>query len=543
MKISVQQFAGVAPSVPPRYLKDSQAQVAENADVRGYSLKSLKGLSSSYFTLTKAGTIESLYRFGQDVATANRPTQYWFHWAEDVDVCRGQISGDTSEWTYYTTESGAPKATYSTIALGAGTNYPSVSRDLGLPAPGTGPTAVSDGAAADGAEETTAVYAYTWVATEAGLTVESAPSPASGNVTINNNTTVTLNGFESVPTGGYSITHKRIYRSVDGTYLFVKEIAVATASTTDTAAPDYLAEELPSLYWAEPPDDLRGLTNLPNGTMAGFVGRDVYFCDPYRPYAWPEPYRQALDYPVVGLGAIDTTLVVLTTGVPYLIQGSHPDSVVVVRSEVEQACVSKRSVVSMGGGVVYASPDGLVLITTGGAKVLTQSLYEREDWQALNPESMHAYGHDNKYVAFYDTGSEQGSIVYDFTIGQFTTSALYATAGYQDLQDDRLYLVNGSKQVVSWDDGAELSYTWRSKKFSMPRTTSFALAQVYAESYDDLTFKLYVNGVLAHTQTVTGLRHFRLPATPGDLFEFQLEGTDEVFAVNIAQSAEELAEV
>jgi len=282
--------------------------------------------------------------------------------------------------------------------------------------------------------------------------------------------------------------------------------------------------------------------------VAGFKGRDIYLSEPYRPYAWPETYTQTVDYPVVGLGSIDTTLVVLTTGTPYYLQGSHPDAMVLVTSDLEQACASKRSIVSMDGVVVYASPDGLVALTPSGSRILTEQLFERADWQAFDPASMHAYGHDRQYIAFYDNGVDQGCIIqgciiYDFVTGSISQSSIYADAAFRDLQDDALYLLDGSKNVVSWEGGSAQAYTWKSKRFTMPRETSFALAQIYAESYSDLTFKFYGDGVLLHTQTVTGRGHFRLPATPAHDIEFQLEGTDEVFAVNIAQSAEELAQV
>ena len=92
--------------------------------------------------------------------------------------------------------------------------------------------------------------------------------------------TVSLSGFGSVPSAGYITTHRRIYRSVSGIYLFVKEIPISDANFTDDVKPDDLGEELPTLTWSEPPQTLSGLINLPNGIMAGFTGRDVYFCDP-----------------------------------------------------------------------------------------------------------------------------------------------------------------------------------------------------------------------------------------------------------------------
>jgi hypothetical protein len=546
VKLSIQSFGGIAPRIRPRYLAESQAQVAENCTVDGQSLRPLNGFGSTLLTLAKSGTIESLYRFGQSVAAGSRPTQYWFHWTEDVDVCRGQIAGDPSEWTFYTGETFSPKATYNNIALtGGGTAYPLVSRDLGLPAPTGNCTATVDAAALpDGESLSTAVYVYTWVATEAGLTMESPPSPASASVDFHSASTITVDSFDVVPTGNYNITHKRIYRSVAGTYFYVGEILAAATSFVDTNEPDFLGEELPTLTWSNPPSGLRGLTNLPNGVMAGFVTRDVYFCDPYHPYAWPTGYMQSLDYPVVGLGTIDTTLVALTTGVPYLIQGSHPDSMVVVESDIRQACVSKRSIVSMAGSVFYASPDGLVRISAGGSQVVTDEIMTREQWQALSPSTIHAYGHDNKYIGFYDTGAEQGSFILDLSRNTFAMSDLYAVTGYVDLQDDSLYLVNADKTLVEWGVGAVTNYVWRSKKFTMPRVVSFAAAEVDAEAYP-VTAKFYIDSAVApfYTQTVASRLPFRLPVAPGLEWEVQLEGSVEVFAVNLGSSMGELSSV
>ena len=72
----------------------------------------------------------ALYRFGQDTVSDNN---YWFHWLQDVDVCRSQIAGDVSEWTFFTGD-GGPKATYNALALSS-SNYPTESRPLGLPSP------------------------------------------------------------------------------------------------------------------------------------------------------------------------------------------------------------------------------------------------------------------------------------------------------------------------------------------------------------------------------------------------------------------------
>lgn len=388
----------------------------------------------------------------------------------------------------------------------------------------------------------TRVYTWTWVNKESGFEFESGPSAASASTEAYPEQAVTVSGRAAVP-AGYNVTHWRLYRSVAGVYLFVAEIPVAEVSYTDTIEAELLAEELPSLTWSPPPADLAGLTNLPNGIMAGFVGRDVYFCDPYHPHAWPQNYVQSLDYPVVGLGRMDTTLAVLTRGTPYFIQGSHPDSMVAVRSDLEQACASKRSIVSTNGVVIYASPDGLVLLSPGGSKVLTENLFTRAQWQTyFRPESIHAYSHDMKYIGFYDNGTVQGGFIFDPTSGQFILHDIYVGAGYSDLRRDKLFVSFSDRTIKEWLAGTNKAYIWKSKKFTLPNVTSFSCAQLEAETYP-ITAKFYIDNTLVYTQTVSDRNPFRLPAAPGRDMEVQIEGTSDVFALSVAHSMQELAGV
>lgn len=535
---SIKSFGGIAPKTPPRYLQDSQAQTAMNCPVFKGSIQPISNLGASVADLAKSGTIKSLYRFGQDIVS---DSNYWFHWTTDVDVCRSQIAGDTSEWTFFTGD-GIPKATYSSIAI-SGSNYPAVARPLGLAAPVSAPTATANSfSGTDGLLETR-VYAMTWVNKESGFEFESAPSPASNSVDVRTGQTVALTNFPSAPGGDYIVSHRRIYRAVSGVFLFVAEIAASASNYTDSVAPDSLGEALPTTTWAAPPATLKGLTNLPNGLMAGFTGRDIYFCDPYHPHAWPESYTQTLDFPIVGLGRMDTTLAVLTKGTPYLIQGTHPDNMAVVKADIEQACVSKNSIVSLLGGVLYAAPDGLMLLSSGGSRIVTENLFDFKQWQAFfNPSSIHAYQHDNQYIAFYNNGSQSGGFIFDIRSGQFILHDMYADAGYHDLLRDKLFLaLNASgNKVKPWGYGSAKSYTWRSKKFTLPQVMGFSCAQLEAEAYP-MTLKFYLDSVLYHTQTVQNRDPFRLPAKVGRDLELQVEGSNEVFSLAVANSMTELA--
>lgn len=388
----------------------------------------------------------------------------------------------------------------------------------------------------------TRVYTYTWVSKDNGYEFESAPAPASDQISPLYGQTVTLQGFDTVPTGGYNVTHKRIYRSTAGIYLYVGETTAAASDFVDDVPAEALGEQLPSLNWTDPPDDLEGLTNLPNGMMAGFVGRDVYFCEPYRPHAWPEVYMQTVDYPVVGLGRMDTTLAVLTTGVPYLMQGTHPDSIAVVKSDLEQACVSKKSIVSFGSAVVYAAPDGLMMLSSGGSRIITEGLFNYEQWQTyFAPESIHAYQNDNQYIAFYDNGSTQGGFIYDMKSGQFILHDIYAVSGYRDLQRDKLFLAFSDRSIKVWQGGSTKAYTWKSKKFTMPEPMSFSCAQLEAETYP-VTMTVILDGATLYSKSVSSRNPFRLPAKPvGRDWEILVEGGAEVFSVALGTSMTELA--
>ena len=536
--VQMKTFGGISPKVSPRLLADNQAQTALNCSVFSGTLIPLPNVGSSVTTLTKVGTPLTIYRFGQDAVS---DTNYWFHWTTDVDVARSQIAGDTSEWTFYT-DGTQPKATYSSLAL-SGSDYPTVSRPLGLPAP-TSACSVSAGSVPSGSTATpeTRNYTYTMVSKESGFEFESAPAAASADVDAVPGQTITVGSFASIPSG-YNVTHRRIYRATAGTYLFVAEITAATSSYADDKLAEDLGEALPTTTWLPPPDTLKGLINLPGGVMAGFKGRDVYFCDPYHPHAWPVQYMQSLDYPVVGLGRMDTTLAVMTTGVPYLIQGSHPDSMTVVKSELEQACASKRSIVSFNGAVIYASPDGLVMLSSNGSKIITEQYFTRAQWQAyFLPTSIHAYQHDLKYIGFYNNGTTSGGFIYDTTSGVLTLHDIYATAGFNDLQIDKLFLTFSDRSVKPWLTGSNKTYTWKSKKFTFPKPMSMACAQLDAEAYP-VTAKFYVDGSLIHTETVASRTPFRLPDGSGRDWEVQLEGNTEVFGFAMAQSMTELSGV
>lgn len=355
--------------------------------------------------------------------------------------------------------------------------------------------------------------------------------------------TANISGFPMIVTGysGAPITGIRIYRATEGVYQLVAQIPMPSGVYNDSQSANQLAEALPSLTWLPPPATLIGLVSMPNGMLCGFDSaspRDVYICDPYHPHAWPIANVQTVDYPVVGLGVMDTTLAVLTKGRPFFIQGTDPSSMVQVEADIRQACISKRSIVSANGVVYYASPDGLVMLSSNGSQILTLGQFTRAQWQAINPSTITATFFDNKYIAFFSGG---GGFIYDMLTNQFMNHTLSCTASYVDMENEILYLGLSSGNIVEWAAGSDtLSMDWKSKKFSMTQITGFSCAKLQAENYP-MTVLIYADENLIQTKTVTSKAPFRLPAVQAKDWEVEIQGSYEVYAFVIAQSMQEIA--
>ena len=520
-------------------LQPNQAQVASNTRLWTGALEALPAKLT-----TKTGLnvlTETIYRFGQDTPG---DTNYWFTWNDHVHVVKGPIAGDTTERTYYTGD-GYPKVTNNAVALTA-VPYPSTAYRLGIPSPTMAPFTVVNNAGDTTETLETRAYVYTYVSQWGEEGQPSDPTlvdlyPASQTVTLT---------FGTVPTGNYNLGSIRVYRTAVGTsgtnYYFVNEVPVASATYTDNVLGTDLGEPIPSLTWAMPPEDLDGLTALPNGFLAGFSGRDIYFSEAYYLHAWPIEYSQSVDYPIVALGQFGQSVVVLTTGSPYMLTGSDPASMTLQKLDFEQACLSAKSVCRLGSGVVYASPDGLAYIGPDGMNILTADFFTRKEWQTLNPASIIGEQHDNRYYAFFDDGVNKGGFILDpkSNGSPFIFTDQYFTGLYNDLRNDALYGVR--QGTISKLEGSTsvLSYTWRSKQFLLPKPLNFKCAQVIAGDYTSITVKFYVDGVLVHTASPTSQAPFQLPGGyKGRVLEVELSGTSTVVAVHVAESMEELRNV
>ena len=484
---------------------------------------------------------QTIYRMGRDVAS---DTQFWLSWASAVHAVTGLVADDTTERTYYTGD-GTPKVTNTVLGLAA-PPYPTASRPLGLPRPAAAPTVAVIPGGSSTVTQSTYFYVYTYV-NDWGW--ESAPSPVSAAVTRGDDVGTTISGFSTVPAGNYNVAAIRIYRTQTGAsgatqFFFLRELVYGSTTTTDDNRE--LQNQLETINWDAAPDDLTYLTAMWNGMLAGISNGAVRFCETNVPYAWPPTYEVLPpDSKPVALGVFGQSLLVLTNNRPLIVAGSSPDSMDHMPMPTSQACVAPRSVVSMGGGVAWASEDGLCWFGDGGAKVLTAGAMTREDWQALVPSTIIGQHYEGLYFGSYDPGGGRKGFIVNPTLddGIFFLDTGYPAMHFDELRD-QLYVLSGTN-VQKWDAGTAMTYRFRSKRFMMPYPLNFSCAQVLADTYP-VTVRVYADDWVTpkHTEIVASRRGFRLPSGfAADAWQVEIEGTGAVQAVHLATSMQELQAV
>lgn len=531
MKISAfTGFLGAAPAADPRLLPDNVGTVAKNVRLtRG----DVRPLNAPLNVATVPGGRKTIYRMGRD---APSDSSYWLSWNTEVDCIRSFNPEDTTERTIFT-GSGSPKWTNNVFGL-ATAPYPTAARELGVPAPTTAVTVAINTNPATGTEED--VFVVCTFVNDLGE--EGAPGPVSAKVKIKPGALLDISNLPAIPSGNYGLTMRRLYCSkVSDTttdlYLGAEVAAAATSAQINHSA---LNDVLQTNDYTMPPADGHSIVELWNGIAAMISGRAVRFCEERLIYAWPTDYSMPLGDKPVGLGVFDQVLLVLTTGRPAIITGQTPSGMSLAPISLDQSCVAKRSIVTFGHTVCWASPDGLMAMSSSGPKNLTAGAMTREDWQALNPSTIKGVAYDNRYYGFYDNGTPGAFVVDPTKPGALVFLDYDADAAHRDPVNNQMYFVSGAN-VKKFDAGTAGTFTVKSKVHRVPAPVTFICAQVIADSYTNVVFKLYANGVLKHTRTVTNQRGFALPqGFVANDWQIEVSGQSPVLAAHIATDWTEL---
>ncbi len=421
-------------------------------------------------------------------------------------------------------------------------------------------------------------YVYTFVN---DLGEESAPSLPSSTILRPDGVSVTVTTPTDTPSGtsaDYFITTKRIYRAATGStgtaFRFVAEVPLAQADYVDVLTDTELGEVLASDNWALPPSDLEGILALPNGVMVGFRRNQLCFSAQNHPHAWPVEYRLNTDTYIVGIGNIDTTVVIGTESFLYVASGNDPATYSMSKFEVPHAASSKLSFAYITGmGVVFSGPDGLMVCAgIGQVRNLTQGVFTRRQWQALDPTSIFSVAHNDIYFMFWESGSARGCYAVDLRADGFgvVEMAFHASAAYVDPVEDKLYLVLDydnepddallpvppelpayvdARTIYEFEGNSQvlMTYRWRSKLWLEPIPAWYEIAQVRRgpDATGNLVINFYGDDTLLDSIVISSDDEFTLSEPPDGepygTFYYEVIGTDTVRVLQAANDVTELA--
>lgn len=525
--IRLRGFSGEVPKVDPFYLPDSAAAEVMNASLQRGSLSPFRSASPQEFEFSSQ--MQSIYLMGAE----------WLGWNHPTDVAPGPVATDR---LYITHQSTPP-----TMWLD-GNEVP-----LRMPNPSTRPSiTLPSGATVDEDLAESILYAYTWVTS---LGEETGPSPLSNRVKWSPGISVTINDLPSTPpVANRFINGKRIYRAVTSAsgvtdLYYVAQISAAAVTYIHNLETAPIAEAITTKDFDPAPSNLRGITAMPNGIMAGFAGKVLYFCEPFQPHAWPMAYSQTLTDTIIGLAAFGTTLAVLTTGQPYIVQGMHPDSMAMQKMEQPFPCMSKRGIVDMGYQAIYPSTDGLVAVSEGGAQLISKSLWTREQWLAMQPTTMIAGRFGSYYGFTYTPTSGSRHLVLIDTSGG-DTSVLRSDEAplsiYTHIESGRTFFLGSDRITVRAFDSRtqpKKTFRWRSKPYRLPYPQSFGAMRIDTDraAGETVTARVFDGaGQLIHSANLANA-DLRFPAGSWDSVQVELAGNATVLSFVLAQSFADLA--
>jgi hypothetical protein len=454
----ITNFLGILPRTAERLLPDMAAQIAENCNLTSGEIRPTRPAFQVHIPLV-VGEKQSAYR------AYNGTDEKWITWPIDVDVARAPLSPDV-EQRYYWTGDGVPRyATY--------TNFGTTDWALGIPNPTVAPAASATGGAATTINRT---YCYTFYQPSTGE--ETGPSPVSAIASGKPDGTWTITGFSGIPASGTPAYNtvglkQRLYRTsgTSADFQLVAERDAVTTAWTDTILDiNMMGDSLISSGWQPPPADLKGIISLPNGSMCGFRGNELLYSEPYQPHVWPDTYRYQVTGKIIGIAAYGTTVVIATDGKPYYADGVTPDVVTVQDAAYVWPCLSKRSVCSVGDGVMYATKIGMAYIGSSGQQIFTNGIYGPDEWEALAPATMDCKMIGYRLYMLYTPQGGATSQLLRIDMGenkQATTFTGDCNSLYADVLNGNLYLVNTEVYLFDGKYGSRNVFVWKSKEIEM----------------------------------------------------------------------------
>lgn len=509
MKLTFQQFSGIAPRIAPRLLPATLAQ--EALDVKLWSGELRPHYADTIIKYIPSHT-QSIYRYKWKNKKYN-----WLGWAKSVNVVKGPVYDDENNRIYLMVNDGTGFLVTDSSLL-EDRDYinglESKAYAVAIPEPGQSDIWISGGTGSGDIESRSYVYCYVRQWSDGTIDVGKSSGPLK-NLNDRSRYTVDVRPGQTVAMSMEDplLTHHNgAVRGINKIYIYRSEVTSAGQAVysyvdqfdvnlervtnnpnavwktnyyeyTDSKPNTALGEACPSIYWDPPVDGLKGLVSLQNGLFAAYKDSTVYVSDWNAPHAWPYEHSVTIDYPIVGLGSFGNTIVVCTEAAPVLITVTDPTKPTTRAIQENCPCVSAGSIVSTRNGVIFASTNGLVLINSASPTFITEKIITQDEWLPLHPESLQAAFLNNTYYGFFTNPTEKAA-GFLFDLDSYTYSTVYnsiVSSGmvytsqptkivYNDVEQSQLYVCYPLENKTQYslnsfgtDSRINKSFRWRSK--------------------------------------------------------------------------------
>jgi hypothetical protein len=231
---------------------------------------------------------------------------------------------------------------------------------------------------------------------------------------------------------------------------------------------------------------------------------------PGKPWAWPLDYRRTFEYDIVAIENVGGNLVVLTGAYAYRVAGNDPFTLSVAKIDTPYPCLSKRSVVNMGYGVLFATYGGLAMWSAQGLLALaTKYIHDWDTWDdGIDPTTIVGHFFNDKYFGSHSAGSflfERD----DQIGGYYITAGHKFNSAWTDPETNTVYTASDSiGSITQWGNSAWplRPMEWKSKTLVTKDYINIGAARVVADytitAEDAAAYTTYNNSVATYNAAI-----------------------------------------
>lgn len=408
-------------------------------------------------------------------------------------------------------------------------------------------------------DQTSTAYVYTYVNTYGE---EGPPSPPT-IITTASGVPITATVIRDATLLDYApIKEIRLYRTQTGTeiaeYYYSTSLSVLTESGTSFSLTDStdaagLNEPLSSEDYYPPESGLVGLMALPNGIMCARKGNELHFSEAYKPWAWPPRYVKTYKHALVGGMVWGSGALITTTVSSFLVAGVSPDSMTESKTGLPQGGLTKWAMADVNGALVYASNDGLVVVSGATASLAySENFFTRDVWRAryrAGFSTMRFAVWDGRLIVYSSTGAFTAFMLrFDEEKNSMTDLPSFTAAcSFTSPLSDQCYHVRG-QNLYQFAGGAEMVATWTSREAVIPKPVNMGAMQIICVGSWTITILtagddgVYV--VRDERLLTTGQTTYRPPAGYlADRWKVTVSGTGRMRELRMTETMQQLKDI